>query len=384
MNKLVKFKAIGFSGDVDSDNNVLKGLTLIEANREALGHGMYVDETMIDQVVSKGAEFGDTGAKARYDHPNACFSSMGTQLGRFKNFRREGTKAVADLHIGAYTKNSPNGDIGAHIMALAKEDPDMVGLSIVFSASESETFEAGEGDNADDLQFQLPHARIDSFHGADVVDEGAATDGLYGRPNYLAEQAEHWLADKSDLVKSLLGPMVKELFTELNENINQNQSKMSDNKKSLKDGLKDLLASFSSETAAEESAAPEVNEEANNLEVELSSKSDEIVELNASIESIKADFTTKSEETDELLLSATESITALKAEVEGYKSEIEALKSESIGSVVEEVASADTSVEPSAETKAAQKELSKDEQRAIWASQESKGLTASLTYINNK
>lgn len=383
MNKLVKFKATGFSGKVDSDNNILRGLTLIEANREALGHGMYVDETMIDQVVSKGAEFGDTGAKARYDHPNACFSSMGTQLGRFKNFRREGTKAVADLHIGAYTKDSPNGDIGAHIMALAKEDPDMVGLSIVFSASESETFEAGEGDNPDDLQFQLPHARIDSFHGADVVDEGAATDGLYGRPNYLAEQAEHWLSDKSDLVKSLLEPMVKELFTELNENINQNQSKMSDNKKSLKDGLKDLLASFSSEEVVEVPATPEVNEDVNPLEVELSSKNDEIEAFKAEIESIKTDFATKSEETDELLLSATESIKALNSEIEGYKSEIEALKSESIGSVVEEVASTDTSVDLSDEAKAERKELSKAEQIALWASQELAGETASKTYINN-
>jgi len=371
MTDLVKFKSTGFSGSVDSQKRIIEGLTLIEANREALGHGMYIDETMIDQVVAGGLEFGELGAKARYDHPDACFSSMGDQLGRLKNFRREGNKAVADLHIGEYTKKSPKGDVGEHVLAMANEDPDIVGMSIVFTTDEPEMFEAGEGEDENDLRFKLPHARVKSFHGADVVDEGAATDGLFNRPRYLAEQAQLWLSERSGLVKEVLSPIVKEMVTELNDNNkNQNQSNMSEKKASFSDKLGDLIEKhFSKSEEVEVAEVTETNEE-------LEAATTALAEKDAEIEALKAEVEASKEQSEKVASESKELFNSIKAE-------LEALKSEPIGSVVEPVSTDDTSVELSEEAKKEQRELAKDDQIAKWGLDQAAGITASKEYIKN-
>jgi len=375
MRKLTKFKATSFNGSVDFDNRVIREVVLIEPNREATGHGMYVDQTMVNQVVEQGQAGAEIGFKARFDHPNACTTSMGTQLGRLRNFKLKGNKAVADLHIAEFTKHSPNGDMGKWLLNVANEDPDQVGFSIVFSQAESVSFEPSDGDDADDAKFRYPHARIDQFYGADVVDEGAATsslfeDGIMGRPNYLAEQAQMWCEEHSELLAQVLEPTIENI-------INQKSINMSDNKKSLKDGLKDLLASFSSEENVDtpEIKTPEVNEEVEAANAELASKSEEIEALKAEIESNKAEFESEKVKTDEVLFAAKEAI-------EGFKSEIEELKKVSLGTVAEPVATDEEGASVSETDKEQVKELSRAEQIAEWARLQASGKPASAAYIN--
>jgi hypothetical protein len=367
MRELTKFKAQSFQGSVDSDKRVIKEVVLIEPNREATGHGMFVDQVMVDQVVELGQAGADIGFKARFDHPNACLSTMGTQLGRLRNFKSKNGKAVADLHVGKFTEHSPNGDIGAWLLAVAEEDPDQVGFSIVFTQAEPVTFEAGEGDDADSPEFAFPHARIDTFHGADVVDEGAATsslfeEGIMGRPNYLAEQAQYWCEEHKELLAEVLTPTINDI-------INQNQSIMSDNKPSLLDRLKETIASYSSEEVVTPET-PEVNEELEAKDAELAAKDAEIEALKADLDAKVAEFGAKSEE----------SVTALseaKTAIEALNAKVEELEKVSLGTTVTPVANTDTSVELSDEAKAEKAQITKEENILAWANAEYAGKTAS-------
>ena len=306
---------------------------------------------------------------------------MGTQIGRFKNFSMKGDKAIADLHLAPFAfESNPNGNLGEFLMDAAENDPDIMGNSIVFSMAEPKMFKAGEDDDADLPEFKFPHARLNTLLGCDVVDEGAATDGMFsihGRPDYLAEQAQHWLADKSDLVKTILEPLVKEMVTELNDNINQNQSTMSDDKKSFLQKVQELLSSESAEAEIKEPEAPEVNDKLTAANDKLAAKDVEIAELTASIEASKKELTEATE-------GFSEKVKANDAALLGLKDEFEAFKSESIGSVVEPTANTDTSVEVSEKTKEKQKELNSDEQIAQWAADELAGKTASKGYLNDK
>lgn len=375
MSKVTKFKAKFQVGSVDRENNIIHGMTLIQANREALGHEVYIDEKFVRSVVKQGKETGDVGLKARFDHPSACFSSMGTQIGRFKNFSMKGDKAVADLHLAPFAFDSnPNGNLGEFLMDAAENDPDIMGNSIVFQGKEPEMFTAGEGDNPEDIQFMYPHARLHKLYGCDVVDEGAATDGMFaikGRPDYLAEQAELWLGEKKDMIKTLLSPLVGEL---IKENINQNQSNMSDKTPSLLERLSVLVSSESVDAAEPVAETPEVNVELDAANAELASKDAEILSLSEGFEVKIAELNSKSESSEVLLSEAKTAIEVLNAEIVD-------LKKLSIGSVAEPVANTDESVELSEEAKEKRAELTRDEKIAQWAVSSSKGETATSAYI---
>jgi len=365
MRKLTKFKASGGFNKVDHDQGIIHGVSLLESGREASGHGLYIDMKMVRQATKQGKEAGELGLKARMDHPSACFSSMGSQLGRLKNFKTVGTKAVADLHIGEFAKHSPTGDMRKWLLSVAENDPSQVGFSVSFMGAEPEEFAAGEDDDPDSPEFMYPHARIDTLFGADVVDEGAATDSLFeegilGRPDYLAEQAVHFVTEKEDLFRTALEPLVKKI---INENTNQKSITMSDNKKSLKEDVKDLLKRhFSSEEVVEIPDTPEVNEEADVANVALTAKEAELTALTADMDAQKVDFDTKQAEAELVL-------TDLNATIEGLKTELEALKATPIGDTVEPVTNTGDVVEPSPEAKAAQKEIDKDDEQARWASE---------------
>jgi hypothetical protein len=212
--KLQRFKEANPIGKIDKDNGIIYGVSVITGNREASGHEMYVDDVMVDQVVEHGSQ-NKEGLKARFDHPNPCGGSMGTVVGRFKNFRRDGLQARADLYLLASAADSPAGDYRTYILNLAEEDPNAFATSIVFRSGEAEEFSPNDYPHLDENDpFFYPHARIKSLTHCDVVDEGAANDGLFGRPDYLAEQAERWSKENPQAVKAfmpILLPFIEEI-----------------------------------------------------------------------------------------------------------------------------------------------------------------------------
>lgn len=280
MRKLVRFNtsiALNEFSKIDEKNGIIKGVSVITSDREAAGHGMYVDETMIDQVVAQGrdAERGP-GLKARFDHPSACDSSMGTAIGRFKNFRKVGggeykkgeggivgagiepAKAVADLHLLDSAAKSPKGNLKDYVLSLAKEDPNIFATSIVFSGAEAVEFSPEDHPDKDPSEpFFYPHARIDVLHACDVVDEGAANDGLFSRPQYWAEQAEQWADEHPELVNQIVEGVFRSYGLDINQFKNFDMSLID----KLHEAINKFEAKFAGEETVEETVAEEVSEE---------------------------------------------------------------------------------------------------------------------------
>lgn len=204
--KLVRYRS---HSDVDTDrkNSVIRGVSILTKG-EAKGHGVFIDETMLDQCRELGKAKEPVGLKSRFDHASACSRSMGTFTGRFHNFRRDEDKVRADLHLSDASAKSPDGNLRDYILDLAEEDPFAFATSIVFRAGapfEPDRSTIDDDDTPDkDDPFWFEHARIEALHHCDVVDEGAANDALFGRPDYMAEQAERWAEENPGIVAGML------------------------------------------------------------------------------------------------------------------------------------------------------------------------------------
>lgn len=171
---------------ISRDTDEILGVSVVTRG-EALGHGLWLDADFIKQVVKAGNS-AKSGVKARFAHPGLSGDGLGKFLGRAGNFRQEGDKAFADIAFSRSAHNTPDGDLAGYIMDLAEDDPEALGVSIVFSQdllkqsefTEKHTkkgrFESPDEDNVG----QYPHARLSKLYAADFVDDPAANpDGLF-------------------------------------------------------------------------------------------------------------------------------------------------------------------------------------------------------------
>jgi hypothetical protein len=186
-----RFNAAGAATEsrVDREKRVIYGVSLLQTG-DALGHEMLVDEKMLAQCVD-AVNASDVGIKSRFTHPGACSDAMGKMLGKVKNARVVGDKAVADLHLAEHASKTPDGDLADYVMSMAEESPSDFGMSIAFDGSavwknaagaEFETSNAN-GDRSGrpaDATTDKPFARIAKLRASDIVDEPAANrDGLF-------------------------------------------------------------------------------------------------------------------------------------------------------------------------------------------------------------
>lgn len=195
---------------VDRENRVIYGVSAAQAV-EALGHGLMLDAKTLQQIVDLG-NAAKNGVKSRYTHPGLSSDGMGKQLGRMKNFRVEGDKAVGDLHLYESASHTPSGDLAGHVMDLAEEDGAAFGLSIVAEGTRVWTFANGTEIAADDESGRpkdamtlLPVFRVGALDAVDVVDEPAANrDGLFSRALWGTNQlAESMFGDFDELLKQV-------------------------------------------------------------------------------------------------------------------------------------------------------------------------------------
>ncbi|MCB2218973.1 MAG: hypothetical protein KQI35_01170 [Bacteroidetes bacterium] len=160
-------------GQIDREKGIIKNVTLCQTG-EARGHDLYLDDPFIEKVVELG-NASSVGIKARFGHPNICTTALGTYLGRYKNFRKVDNKAIADLYLDKTSKKSPNGNLFDYVLDLAESNPDMFGASIAFKAGEPlKAFETVNG-----VEVEKSLATIISLYAADMVDDPAATNGLF-------------------------------------------------------------------------------------------------------------------------------------------------------------------------------------------------------------
>lgn len=169
---------------VDRDQHVVYGVSAAQAV-EALGHDLVLDGKTISQVVAYG-NAARNGIKSRFTHPGLSADGLGKHLGRLRNFRQEGDKAIADLYITDSAFRSPSGDLGSYVMDMAEFDPDMFGMSMVVTGErvwvldDGREVEADHGDRPRTATTEMPVLRIQQLHAVDAVDEPAANrDGLF-------------------------------------------------------------------------------------------------------------------------------------------------------------------------------------------------------------
>jgi len=178
-----KFRStpIQLTGAIGED--ALLGVS-IATTGEALGHRLLFDEISLVQLQQLGASKA-TGIKSRFTHPDWFSDGLGKYLGRFRNFRVEGSKLAADLMISKTAHSSPAGDIGQYVLNLAREDPSALGVSVVVDlervwvTNDGQELPAAGGKPAG-ATGKYPVARITALYAADVVDEPALNpDGLF-------------------------------------------------------------------------------------------------------------------------------------------------------------------------------------------------------------
>lgn len=177
------------------ESGIIRDVAVITRG-EALGHGVWIDSTMLDQVAELGNEQ-ENGIKARFTHPGMSSDGLGKMLGRVQDFRIDGDQVLGDLHFSESSHKTPDGDLAEYVMLLTEEDASAAGLSIVFEQdfdatemfTDYNTGDDGDFISPDDLNVDgLPHARVLNLRAADVVDEPAANPtGMFYRQDLPAE-----------------------------------------------------------------------------------------------------------------------------------------------------------------------------------------------------
>lgn len=178
---------------VDREQGIITGYAVITKG-PALGHNMTIDDKTLNQVVELGNK-ASLGIKSRFDHPSASNTSMGTFLGRTKNFRRAGDRVLGDLHLSEPAKKAPQGDLYSYVLDMAESDPQAFGASIVFEGK-SEFLLNEDGTKQTDAQGKpLPAlARVETLLASDVVDDPAANPGgLFSTGESLASKITSFL-----------------------------------------------------------------------------------------------------------------------------------------------------------------------------------------------
>lgn len=185
---------------------VIRGVSAITRG-EALGHGMWIDEAMLEQTAKALASKPD-GVKVRFTHPGMSSDGLGKLLGRFTGGELVGNQVFGDLHFLGSAHKTPDGDLAGYVMDLAEESPDLFGTSIVFErdlaaeeAFSMEYSEEGDFRSPDPMNTQgLPHARLADLKAVDAVDSPAANpEGLF------SSEGATMLAEFSTLMGYALG-----------------------------------------------------------------------------------------------------------------------------------------------------------------------------------
>lgn len=176
--------------------NVIKGCSICTTG-PALGHGVNLDKDFVREVFKQGEDM-RIGLKSRFGHPGMCSESLGTYLGRFRNFRLtdNGERLLADLHFAESARKSPHGDLAEYVKQLAIDDPKAFGTSIVFINGDryrkdkdgEKVYEEQWAEDADlDLTPEV-FATCKQLLDCDFVDEPAANpDGLFSSASIAGE-----------------------------------------------------------------------------------------------------------------------------------------------------------------------------------------------------
>jgi hypothetical protein len=292
---------------IEADKGIIRGVKVCSEG-EAKGHGIHLNKKFIREVTRFGKEH-TPGIKARFGHPNMCSTSLGTYIGRYKNFRtqiekfEDGTDrhhSVADLHLDETAKNLPKlGNAYEYILLLAQSSPDMFGNSIVFTPGESEI---KEEEMEDGTKVKKAYATIEKLHATDLVDEPAATDGLFSRfdENDMAMQCTRFFDQYPEVYEMALNhPEIVEQFMGKYNQYKLKKEEMSEKSKEARSFFDKLKDAFTVAFKAEEGEQPipaEVPESLNAMDEKLKALESEVENMTGEIAIAKNELAEKDEE----------------------------------------------------------------------------------------
>ena len=101
---------------------VIRGYVVAEAGDFKDKRGSF-DDAALSRIAELGRAAGERGLRSRLSHPNESDDGLTKHLGRAKNFRRDGDKVRADLHIADVAMDQPVGGgkpIGQYALGLGQ------------------------------------------------------------------------------------------------------------------------------------------------------------------------------------------------------------------------------------------------------------------------
>lgn len=179
-------------GEVDEQNKIIRGVSLMTGDLEAEGHDLHVDDTTLAQIHEWAKRRGKVTVKA--DHKGADGKTFKAIVGYLTNFRRDvdGKKVRGDLELLHSEPLTPK------ILEMARKMPENFGLSAAFKGRG----EKGIGGR----QF----ARCTKLLAVDLVENPAANpDGLFSVP---VDSGRKSMADTNSSTNPNPEPTLADIF----------------------------------------------------------------------------------------------------------------------------------------------------------------------------
>lgn len=177
--------AAATGANVDRENGMLLGVSVITGGVEAKGHDLWIDQTTLEQVMECSNTYPD-GLRVKMDHGTGIDSLVGV----LKNFRIDGHQLRADLQLIKSHEDY------SKILEMAETISGSFGLSIVFSGEpEKVQFSKDEEDEEGEDFTSAPSAtrwmaRCLEIYSCDIVDMPACNpSGLFSK-KLMSEKTE--------------------------------------------------------------------------------------------------------------------------------------------------------------------------------------------------
>lgn len=192
---------IGTKFEIDRDGGRLKGLQILTGDREALGHGIYLDQRTVDTAAEAvGRQGGRMRGAITHGSIIGFLKNGGDRIlevpGFFSEVKAVGNQLVGDFEFFESFRTEEQ-KAYTRLIEMAEKTPDLIGLSaepagyLVYVAEDGTEHtarynrETGQVDGAPEgvaLRYGgMPAMRITRLRVAAFVDDPAATDGLFAK-----------------------------------------------------------------------------------------------------------------------------------------------------------------------------------------------------------
>ncbi len=180
----------------------LSDVSILTGGQEAGGHGFFLDEKSIDQLM--GLCLGKS-LPAYLTHEDVTKDRLGQEIGMFSGFYRDGLQLRAKnfTFTDAFMRHSPAEY--ETIAQLAAQFPDQLGISPVIRYAKAWVTDDGNEMDADENERpynalrELPSARIASIKSADFVKKAAANVALFSKKDQPIDKPDTNMADTISL-----------------------------------------------------------------------------------------------------------------------------------------------------------------------------------------